>query len=134
MKLVVDTNILFNFFKEDSFTKDIILSKEIELIAPKKAEEEIIKYKELIKNKNNINENQFKELLSELKQIVKISEKDYYQKFLSEAEKFSPDIADAEFLALCIKEKIDLWSKDKLLKSQNKVRVINTEELIEILF
>ncbi len=134
MKLVADTNVLFSFFKKDSFTRSLILSNELKLIAPKKAEEEIIKYKELIKSKSKIDESQFKSIFNELKLIVKIFERNYYQEFLNKAEKISPDIADSEFLALCLKENLNLWSQEDLLKQQDKIKVINTSELIDIIF
>ncbi|PIN95725.1 hypothetical protein COU56_00710, partial [Candidatus Pacearchaeota archaeon CG10_big_fil_rev_8_21_14_0_10_31_9] len=54
--------------------------------------------------------------------------------FIKEAEEISPDKKDAEFLALCLKFSCVLWSNDSALKNQNKVKVLSTEDLIEILF
>ena len=57
-----------------------------------------------------------------------------YTKFLSNAKEITPDIKDADFLALCLKENSILWSNDNLLKNQDKVKVLSTEEIVRLIF
>ena len=48
------------------------------------------------------------------------------------AEEKEELLDDIDFLALALKLKCLLWSNDKLLKEQSKVKVINTEEMISL--
>jgi len=55
MILVVDANILFSFFKKDSFTRRFILSHpEIELFTPVYVFDELEEHKEEVKSKAKI--------------------------------------------------------------------------------
>lgn len=132
MKLVVDTNILFSFFWKNSLTKRLLISSNLELLSPEKAIFEINKHKEEIKKKTNLTEKEFNGFFKELKSIIQIIKKDEYSSFLREAQQISPDIADSEFFALCIKYSCALWSNDNFLKNQNKIRVFNTDEIIDL--
>lgn len=134
MKLTVDTNILFSFFWDESFTKKLLTSRRFKLISPEFALTEINKYKNEIKEKTGINEREFIKRLNELKEYVSFVKRKEYSSYLKEAEKISPDKADAEFLALCIKENSVLWSNDSLLKTQDKIKVLNTEDIVNLLF
>ena len=44
----------------------------------------------------------------------------------------SPDIKDMDFLALALKLKSPLWSNDKILKKQDQVQILNSEEVIRL--
>ncbi len=134
MKLIMDTNILFSYFKEDSFTKKLINNTFFKLISPDYALIELEKYSKLIMKKNKISKNKFNVLLKSLKQIIEFIPQKKYLQFLSTAEQISPDIKDKDFLALSLKENSILWSNDSLLKNQNKVKILSTEEIIKFLF
>jgi predicted nucleic acid-binding protein len=134
MKVVVDTNVLITFFWKNSFTKRFLQSSKFELISPKYALEEIAKYKRDIMQKTRSREKEFTDTLKELKETVNFISRKQYSPQLKEAEKISPDKADADFLALCLKEKTFLWSNDSLLKTQGKVNVLNTEEMVDLVF
>ena len=134
MKFVIDTNMLFSFFKPDSFTKKLINNSFFELISPDYALIELKKYANLIIKKNKISKNKFNEYLNSLKQTVKFLPQKDYTKFLSNAKEITPDIKDADFLALCLKENSILWSNDNLLKNQDKVKVLSTEEIVRLIF
>lgn len=134
MRIAVDTNILFSFFWEQSLTKKLLISSGFELISPEIALKELERYSSEIINKLKINKKDFYNKLEKLKLIVKFIKKEEYSKFLPQAEKISPDKDDAEFLALCMKYSCFLWSNDSALKQQNKIKVLSTEEIIEIMF
>jgi len=44
MEFVIDTNILFSFFKNDSITRRIIIEKQLKLYAPKETFIELTEY------------------------------------------------------------------------------------------
>jgi predicted nucleic acid-binding protein len=50
---------------------------------------------------------------------------------LPQAVKASPDIKDAEYLALALKRGCVIWSEDQPLRQQDLVRVLNTKELLK---
>ena len=133
MKVVVDTNILFSYFWKNSLTKKLLEMSKIDLVSPSISLKEIKKYKEEISDKAKINPSEFLTLLNNLKKTVKFIEKSYYSSHLDEAQNISPDEADADFFALCLKEKTFLWSNDSLLQKQNKINVLSTKEIIELL-
>ena len=134
MKIAVDTNVLFSFFWQGSLTRKLLITSNFELIAPEIALEEIEKYSNEICRKLKINKEDFKEQFRKLKEIVNFIEKKQYSQSLKEAESFSPDEADAEFFALCLKHSCFLWSNDSALKQQDKIKVLSTEEIIELIF
>jgi predicted nucleic acid-binding protein len=134
MKAVVDTNILFSFFWEESLTRRMLVTSSYQLISPKIALDELVKYKEDIIKKTGINVREFKNYFSELKQIIKFVDKVDYGDFIEDAIKISPDKKDADFFALCLKESCFLWSNDNLLKRQSRINVFSTKEIIDFLF
>ncbi len=133
MTIAVDTNILFSFFWENSITKRLITNLKLNIISPEMAISELQKYSEDIIKRLNASRKEFNDKLENLKSTVKFIKIDNYRNFLKEAESFSPDKKDAEFLALCLKERCILWSNDSLLKTQNRVKVLSTKEVIELL-
>ena len=134
MKMVVDTNILFSFFWKESVTRKLLVTSNFELVSPITALEELRRYSEDIINKTNITKKEFNSELLKLQKIISFTRKEEYSDFYKEAEKISPDQADDDFFALCLKYSCFLWSNDSLLKTQNKVKVLSTEDIIEILF
>lgn len=134
MKIVVDTNILFSFFWKDSLTRKILISSGFDFISCKLAIEELKKYSSEIIKKTGQTSEQFNIQLKNLNEFVNFIEKKDYVVYLQEAEKISPDKDDSDFFALCMKNSCFLWSNDSLLKQQNKIRVLSTEDIISILF
>jgi len=133
MEIVVDTNILFSFFRKDSITRKIIIkgSKYFFFHSPETCLIELRKYKELICQKAKISFEDFEEdtlFLSIFIKIVPISE---IKNFIPKAREISPDIEDIPIFALALKLNCPIWSNDKELKKQNVVKVYSTKELIE---
>lgn len=143
MKIVVDTNILFSFFKKNSFTRQFIFTnQDLELISPNLTLKELKKYSKEILRKSKLTIPQFNyacELLHSLIDFVPLAE---YQDFFTKAKIIAQDFSkkdyeefmnDIDFFALALKENCPIWSKDKLFKKQNKILIFKTEELIKLL-
>ena len=99
MKLVVDANILFSFFKKDSTTRELILDPELkydlDLFAPKYVLEEVGKHKEEICSKFGLSPQDFDIMFSSLPLFIKIVPRDSFERFVSIAEKIlSPHLKD----------------------------------------
>jgi len=104
IRLVVDSNSLFTFFWKNSVFNELCNQNLLELYSPEYSLEEIKKYSSEI--------------------IIKK---------LPEAERLDL-MKDIDFLALSLKLNIPLWSNDKLLKRQQAVEILTTEEIIKIIF
>lgn len=134
MKIVVDTNVLFSFFWQNSLTRKLLITSNFELISPEIASNEIKKYTDEICTRLNITKQNFTEQFKKLKENIKFIERGEYSEFMKEVETFSPDKTDAEFFALCLKYSCFLWSNDSVLKKQDRIKVFSTKEIIEMIF
>ncbi len=136
MDIVIDSNILFSALIKDALTRKLILEYEGIFLFPSQIFIEFEKYKDelLIKSKMKVNE--FNDLLKLLLEKVKIIPNEVLDNYSEESWKLigehSPE--DIMFIACCLscKDSI-LWSDDKNLKRQNKVKVLNTQEIIIII-
>jgi|SRR3989344_1757364 len=143
IRLVVDSNILFTFFWKNSVFYELCNSNLLEIYSPEYSLEEIKKYSSEIIRKTKITKKEFNSLRNEL--IAKVNfipVVDYSFHFgkikalikeLPEIERLNL-MKDIDFLALSLKLNIPLWSNDKLLKKQQAVEVLTTEEVIKIMF
>jgi len=135
MKLVVDANILFSFFKKDSFTRRFILSHpEIELFTPMYVFDELEEHKDEVKFKAKIGDIIFELSKKELLEYVTIVPLEEFKKFWEEAKQTSPDPDDVPYLAVALSLGCAIWSNDKDLKEgQSRVVVVTTEDLTKLL-
>jgi len=146
MKLVVDANILFSFFKKGSATRELILDPELkydlELFAPKYVLEEVGKHKDEICSKFGLLPQDFDIMFSSLPLFIKIVPRDLFERFVPKAEKIlSPHLKDVPYVALLLffksnGHKIGLWSNEKRLKKKLEkyvIEVFSTSDLISFL-
>ena len=131
MDLVIDANVLFSVLIKRGKTEEIIFETDLRLFSPEFIFEEFNKYKEKILMKTERTNEEFNHLLTILKKKIRIVPNEETERYVSEAEKISPDKKDVDYLALALKLKCALWSQDKALKEkQNKVQVYSTEDLV----
>ena len=131
MELVIDSNILFAALIKNSTTSNIIFEEEIILYTPEFIITEFLKYRDLILKKTSRTNEEFIQIMHALKDIITVIPKEEYSKFITEAEKISHDEKDVLYFALALKLKCGIWSNDKKLKTQNKVKVYSTEDLLK---
>jgi len=133
-EFIADTNILFSFFWENSFTKGILLDQEFSFFSPEHALIEINNHINEIKSKTGITEEKFEELRKDLAICVDFIPIEEYKAFLLESLNLLPmHIDDIDFIALALKLNLPIWSNDYHLKEQRKVKVYTTKELLEII-
>ncbi|MBI2671215.1 hypothetical protein HYX18_04545 [Candidatus Woesearchaeota archaeon] len=142
MKIVTDSNVLFTFFWKDSAFDKISIKQELELFSPEHALEEINKYSGEIQFKAGLSKNEFNKLKKEIKILVEFIPIQKYQQFLKEAkllakyireDKRPEFLEDLDFIALALKLKCPIWSNDKLLKEQPRVKILDTKDIILIM-
>lgn len=50
--------------------------------------------------------------------------------YVEEAEKITPDPDDVTYFSLALQLHCAIWSNDKKLKQQNKIKIYSTHELV----
>jgi predicted nucleic acid-binding protein len=133
VRLVVDSNIIFSSLIKGSKSAalQVIYSPwNVEFYSPEETLEEFNKYSSILENKAR---EDFRELMFLIFSEIKIIPAKYYASRINDAYEAVKEIdeKDAPFLALSMALNCPLWSDDKSLKSQNKVRVISTFELLK---
>ena len=132
MDFVVDTNVLFTFFWERSFTRKLLVKQELDLFSPEFALEEINSHCDEILKKTGISLEEFKRLRRELAIFVEFIPLEEYSTFMENASAI-PDTDDVDFVALALKLDCTIWSNDKELKQQTVVNVFSTSDLVSFL-
>jgi len=131
---VIDTNVLFSFFKRDSTTRRLILciSLDTPIYAPEYLLDELRSYSTLIRRKAHLTHEDFERVLTLLRKYVTFIDYESYADFLDIAIRITPDPKDVDFVALALKLNAILWSNDKGLKSVPVLEVLNTREIIKM--
>lgn len=136
MNFVLDSNVLFSALIKNSLTRRLILRYEGKFLFPEFIFEEIIHHKEEISSKAGLEEKEFNLLLGLLlEKVVVVSTKEllpYKEEALAIVKDI--DLDDIQFVACALAYPGSIiWSNDEKLKQQDKVRVLNTSEIIGIL-
>lgn len=135
MFLILDTNILFSFFRKSKVFELVrkLRKKEFKLCTPNFMYSELLNLKDEILKTSKLSNNEFDILLTILKLVVKPISKEEYIEFLPEAKEISPHLKDAPLFALSLAlEKSPIWSREPKLKRQKFVRVLSDEEIVEL--
>jgi predicted nucleic acid-binding protein len=131
MELVIDANILFSALIKDSFTSELLFEEELKLYTPEFIIDEFNKHEDLILQKTCRTREQFIEIMHCLKEVIKTIPEEGFSTSIKEAESISPDKDDVMYFALALKMKCGIWSNDKRLKEQSKLRVYSTKDIVE---
>lgn len=116
-----------------SKTLDLILNPKIDIFSPDFILKEFIDHKEEISKKSGLDSNQLLTLIYLLREKIRFVSVEEYRSSLSKAVEISPDQEDVDYFALALKLNCSIWSNDKKLKEQNKVKVYSTHELVVLL-
>ena len=134
MKLIVDNNILFSMMKPTSVASKIFSFLNSEFIAPSFVLHEFSKYNNECLKKSGLSKKDFDKRKDEIFSRINFIEFKEYKEFIQEALKGLIDEDDAPYISLALKVKAPVWSNDKDLKKQEKVTILSTEDLVQILF
>jgi len=132
MDLVIDANVLFSALIKDSFAYNLLFSDTSHIFTPEYIFTELEKHKEEILKKTERTEGEFFRVLETLKQRIIIVPLEELVPYVEEAERLTPDPDDMAYFALALKLNCAIWSNDKKLKEQNKIKVYHTNELSKI--
>ena len=136
MKVIIDSNILFSAIIKDSTTRRLILEYDDHFLFPEFIFEEIEKHKSELLIKSGMSEGEFNALLSIILQKVATVSNEALLPYRSEALEIIKDIDinDVLFIACSLAYPGSiLWSDDKDLKKQTRIKVKNTKEFVQYL-
>ncbi len=124
MIFVVDTNILFSFFRDNPVRAIIINSPffGLRLVTPEYAIDELEKIKQKLVKYAKIEEKELEVLFSSLRQCLEVVPMDFFRDCKEKGLAHSPDSKDAPFFALALKIDGKIWSNEPRLKKQNSKR------------
>jgi len=128
--IVVDANILFSFFKPESFTRELLKSvylKGAKLIVPDFALDELYSLKQRICKFCKIGELEFIISFTLLSEIIDVVPRSEFVKFESKALKLlSEHTKDMPYFALALASDCGIWSNEKRFKEQSEVDIFST--------
>ncbi len=139
MKVIVDANELFSavIAKGKGFkskTLDIFFADEVKLSAPYRLLAELENNREEIRSKSGFSHEDFDVFIGILKLRIDVVPLEDFLDKMHEAKEISPDPKDMEYFGLALKFKSAcIWSEEELLKEQDKIKVLNTDKLSELL-
>ncbi|MEK6855886.1 MAG: PIN domain-containing protein [Nanoarchaeota archaeon] len=134
MKVVLDANILISAILGSKSTIDILTSEKYKLYAPRIIFNEVVKYKDEIIAKANIDEKSFYETLNALTKFIELKGYIDYQENMEKAKEAigKRDIKDSDYIACALSIGADfIWTNDKDFSSQSLVKTKKTHELID---
>ena len=133
MELVIDANRLFAALIKISVTSELIVDNSLTLYSVEFIFSEFKKYEDLIKEKTERTDDEFDRFMEIIEIRIKLVPYEEIEPFMEEAEKICPDPKDIQYFALALKLKCGLWSDDKKLKNQDKVKIYSTEDVLKFL-
>lgn len=136
MNIVLDANILFSALIKDSKTRELILGYDDFFFFPSYIFIEMEEHKKELLKKSGMSAEDFNELLQLLLKKMVIVPNESLIPFKEKADSIvkgiDPD--DSLFIACALAYPPScLWSDDKSLKKQNKVKVFETKEIIRLI-
>ena len=134
MNLIIDANIVMSaLICMKGKTCELICNEKIKLFTPDLLLKEINNHKEEILLKSGISKKEFDLFLSIITSKIILVEYNKFKEHVSLAKEITPDPKDTEYFALALTLNHNLWSNDKRLKQQNKVKVYSTQELLKLI-
>lgn len=136
MNIVIDSNILFSALIKDSTTRKIILDYDGFFLFPSYIFIEMEKHIDELLEKSKMNRADFDNLLHMVLKKVLVVPASVMKQYRDEALGIVKDIDinDALFVACALAHQESMiWSDDKKLKNQSRIKILNTKEMIEYL-
>lgn len=134
MNIVVDTNVFISALLKTGVSRVLIVLLNHNLLFPEFVLDEIEEHKEEILAKSGLTLKDFRVLMLTLLKHVKVIRTEKVAGYKSAALKIVEkiDADDAIFFATALAFDAVIWSDDKKLKTQKKINVLNTAEILDL--
>jgi len=136
MRLVIDTNRIIAAMLKDSVSRMIILHDMFNFYTPDYVITEINRYQNYLCEKARLSITDYNVILYTILENIELVPYSLFEKYMDEANRLMKniDVKDSPFIAVGIAIKADgIWSEDKHLHKQNRLKVYSTKDLIDIL-
>ena len=132
MNIVIDTNIFISALIKNNKTRELIFNSKYNLLFPEF--EEIFNHKKEILKKSKLTNYELNILLLSLLKKVKIIRAKRITEYNEQAKKIMGkiDFNDVIFIATALAFDCPIWSDDKHFQKQNKVKVLTTNDIINL--
>ena len=133
MKFVLDTNVILKALIKDSVVRGIILRSSHEFLIPEYAIDETRRHLGVVAEKSGLSESEINSVIDTLLTSIEVVPAEKVASKWKEAEDAMAkvDAGDVPFVAASISVNCDgIWSDDKHLRRQDKVRVWTTKEIV----
>ena len=132
----MDANVLLASLLKAAVTRELLLDPRLRLYAPEHLISETLrclKTSTSLRKRIQLSSKELEELFYLLTQEIETIPKKEFVSRMSEATNIAPHKQDAPYLALALARNIPIWSNDKGIHAQSKVKVYTTKELITAL-
>ncbi len=133
MELIVDTNIIVAAILKRGLTRNLLFNSNLYLYAPENLYFEITKHEREFMQRMGIKKKEFEDVLLVLGNSLEILPLVSFEGRKKDALNLAPDRDDWPYFAVAMLKGCPVWSNDKRLKQQKKVKVLSTEELYKLL-
>lgn len=130
MKATVDANVIFSFLIKNAVTRRLLFNPSLELFAPEFIVNEFLAHLMEVRGKSGLPISDFLYLIEQVfAQITLVKDEDI-KPFLPAAAALIADPKDWLYIACALLKDTIIWSNDGDFKTQTRVRVVTTSELI----
>jgi predicted nucleic acid-binding protein len=133
LKFVLDTNVILKALIKDSVVRGILLRSSHEFLIPEHAIDETRKHLGTVAEKSGLSASEINSVIGTLLVSIKVVPAEKVVSKWKEAEDIMArvDMGDVPFVAAATSVSCDgIWSDDKHLRRQDKVRVWTTKEIV----
>ena len=132
MEVIIDANIVIAMLIKPGKPLDLFLKEELEIFAPELLLQELENHKELILRKSRLNLEELNLFFIFLKERISLVPEEEFLKYREEANTLCPDPKDILYFALALHLQCPIWSNEKKLKEQRKIKVYATHDLMKL--
>ena len=133
MELVVDTNVLLAALLKEAISRELLLDTRLRIFAPEHLIIETQKHlrtSSSLRKRIQLTAKELESLFFLLTEYIEtIPEKEFASR-MPEAIKLASHKEDSPYLGLALHFNIPIWSNDKGMRSQNRVKVYTTKDLL----
>lgn len=135
MKFVLDTNVFLKALIKDSTVRGIVIGSNHEFLIPAHLIDEIGEHLDEVEEKSGLSRREIESVMDTLLGRIRFVGEEQVRSHWEEGEKATKEVdeGDIPFVATALAVHCDgVWSDDRHLKRQNKVRVWTTREVVRL--
>ncbi len=130
MRVVIDANVVMAMLIRPGKPIGLLFRNDIEAFAPELLLKELINNQETITKKSKLKEEEIGRLLDTLKKKILFIPERSFLTYKRRAAGICPDKKDITYFALALSLNCAIWTNEKKLQNQDKIKIYTTHELL----